>query len=148
MGKIDTTNYMKYDVIRYMPTALSTDDQWIDWHVILRKRFGNKTANRLWLKCWIARGGKTSNANTQELREYMKKQGFNIETTTLESLGDTVSGYFDTIGDVIKWTLIGGGVLAAIVIIMVLRKPKETAQVIAMATPQGRIAGAASKIGR
>ena len=81
---------MKLDPSLSVPTASSKPENWIQWHVDLKKIFGKKKANSLWLYAWSKRGGINSTANTSSLRSYMDKQGVDITTTSLSEIADVV----------------------------------------------------------
>jgi hypothetical protein len=100
--KIDTNKFENHPAVMLIPTKSSTADVWIEWHKTLKNSIGKKNANIIWLKAWYMRGGKGSPASTNKLRSYMKQQGIDIETTTLESITDVVSDGIDFIGDGFK----------------------------------------------
>jgi hypothetical protein len=90
---------MKIDPSKKIPTASSSGASWIQWHKDLLEIFGKKKTNSIWVYAWSKRGGKTSPANTSALREYMRGYGINVDTTTLSSLGDSIDGVFEGIGN-------------------------------------------------
>jgi hypothetical protein len=113
---------MRADPSVNIPTASSSSENWIQWHKELKRFFGKKTANSLWVFAWAKRGGKNAEANTSKTRVYMKSQGVNIDTTKLNSAFDSVRSAINQGLSVTKWVLIGGLGVGAIVFILILRK--------------------------
>lgn len=113
---------MRADPSVNIPTASSSSENWIQWHKELKRFFGKKTANSLWVFAWAKRGGKNAEANTSKTRTYMKSQGVNIDTTKLNSAFDSVRSAINQGLSVTKWVLIGGLGVGAIVFILILRK--------------------------
>jgi len=113
---------MRADPSVNIPTASSSSENWIQWHKELKRFFGKKTANSLWVFAWAKRGGKNAEANTSKTRTYMKRQGVNIDTTKLNSAFDSVRSAINQGLSVTKWVLIGGLGVGAIVFILILRK--------------------------
>lgn len=131
------------DPSRNIPKASDPSSSWIQWHKQLRKLFGKKDANNIWAYAWAKRGGVNSQANTMTLREYMSGQGVDIETTTLGSIGDTVSGVVGGFTNTFKWIGIIGLGLVGLVMIRIVwsltKDPNKTAGAVVMATPAGRV---------
>ena len=113
---------MRADPSVNIPTASSSSENWIQWHKELKRFFGKKTANSLWVFAWAKRGGKNAEANTSKTRTYMKRQGVNIDTTKLNSAFDSVRSAINQGLSVTKWVLIGELGVGAIVFILILRK--------------------------
>ena len=113
---------MRADPSVNIPTASSSSENWIQWHKELKRFFGKKTANSLWVFAWAKRGGKNAEANTSKTRTYMKRQGVNIDTTKLNSAFDSVRSAINQGLSVTKWVLIGGLGVGAVVFILILRK--------------------------
>jgi hypothetical protein len=86
---------MKLDPSKTIPTASSKSENWIQWHKDLKKIFGKKKANSIWLYAWAKRGGIKSPANTSVLRDYMDGQGVDITTTSLGELSDSIGNVLD-----------------------------------------------------
>lgn len=116
---------IKVDPIRILPNLSSTDKDWISWHEALNKEFGKKQANTVFLRAWNKRTDKgnaffSGKANTEELRDYMKKQGVVME----KSFADYPVSYFDFVTDFFNSAFnlgkIGGIVAVVLVIIIVL----------------------------
>lgn len=108
-----------------IPTANSEGSAWIQWYKSLRDAVGKKQANDLFLKFWAKRGN--YNANTHELREFLKTQGIDLETNALSSLYDTGAGFIDGIGDffgglktlgIVVIVLVIGGIITAVLMLM------------------------------
>ena len=129
---------MKINPSENIPKASSTSESWVQWHVDLKKMFGKKKANSIWVYAWSKRGGVNSEANTRTLANYMQKQGVDIDRTlfdqTTETIADFTSGVF-TIGKVV---LIGGLVLGGVVLLTALNSLRKDPSKIAYLTPQGR----------
>ena len=132
----------KADVVANMPSFSSKAENWIQWHKDLKSNFGKKIANGLWLKAWRTRGSGDSGVNTSDLRDYMKKQGVTIDTSTWNKVVDATSSGLSDLFQMSKTTslIIGGTVLGLTVYIIykVLKNPNSAKNVVMMATPQGR----------
>ena len=113
---------MRADPSVNIPTASSSSENWIQWHKELKRVFGKKTANSLWVFAWAKRGGKNAEANTSTTRVYMKGQGVNIDTTKLNEAFDNVRATINKGLSVTKWVVIGGLGVGAILFILILRK--------------------------
>ena len=138
----------KADVIANMPPYNSKAENWIQWHKDLKSNFGKKIANGLWLKAWRIRGNKE--CNTSELREYMKKQDVTIDASGWDKFTDAASSGISTIFQmgaistyVVSATVLG---LVGYIVYKILKNPEKGAQLVMMATPQGRAASAASSV--
>jgi len=107
---------MNKETVLNIPNVHSTSSSWIEWHKALRKSFGKKKANYLFVQAWDVRAGKGSNASTNELREYMKDNGVVLDTTTLEDITDTVSSVTDFFGDIFKYGKIAGIVVGVMIL--------------------------------
>lgn len=110
---------MKIDPSKKIPSASSNGSSWVQWHKDLKEIFGRKKANSIWVYAWSKRGGKTSSANTSALRQYMSGEGVSVDTTTLSSLGDTIDGVFEGIGNFASLTgyvIIGVGVVSFVIV--------------------------------
>ena len=113
---------MRADPSVNIPTASSSSENWIQWHKELKRLFGKKTANSLWVFAWAKRGGKNAEANTSKTRVYMKGQGVNIDTTKLNEAFDNVRATINQGLSITKWVVIGGLGVGAILFILILRK--------------------------
>ena len=134
-----------------IPTASSESQQWIQWHKTLRKMFGKKQANDIWVYAWSKRGGINAKGNTVSTRSYMEKEGVELDKTSLSSLadfGDGVSSFFGGMFSVWKWVAIISSAFVLIVLGRILWKlakdPNKSIGQVAMLTPQGRAVGMAS----
>lgn len=123
-------------VINLMPKATSGSDEWQQWHIQLKKRFGKKSANMIFVKAWEARAGKNSAASSDELRAYMRDQGVDLDTTVLQDVIDSTSGITDFFGDVIKAGAITGYAITGIVVVglamlvfNIAKQPLEAAKI-------------------
>ena len=113
---------MKIDPSKNIPTASSKSENWVQWHVDLKKMFGKKKANSIWLYAWTKRGGVNSSANTKDLRDYMDGQGVDITTTKLNELTDAIGNVLDFGLGVGKVLLIGGLSFVGLVLVAILIK--------------------------
>lgn len=113
---------MKLDPSLSVPTASSKPENWIQWHVDLRKIFGKKKANSIWLYAWAKRGGIKSSANTSSLRDYMDKQGIDITTTKLNEITDVVGNVLDFQLGLNKVVIVGVLSLVGLILLTILIK--------------------------
>lgn len=129
----------KLDPSLSVPTASSKSENWIQWHKDLKKMFGKKKANSLWLFAWAKRGGVNSSANTSDLRSYMEGQGVNITTTTLNDITDTIGdvlGFSFGVGKiVIIGTLSVVGLILIGILVKLFRNPNQQLNVSALPIP-------------
>ena len=130
---------------KIIPTRTSSSSAWIEWHKTMKSRYGKKQANILFVKAWDKRAGAGTSASTNELREYMKKQEVTLDTSTLESVADTVSSGLDNIGGfftVGKYFAIGTGIIIVgglgMLVFNLVKNPNKTASTAANFTPIGR----------
>lgn len=139
---------MKIDPSKNIPTASSSDEQWMTWHKALKRVFGKKTANQIWSYAWSKRGGTDVKANTTKLSNYMEKQGVDFERTSWQEFGEGISDFGSSWSSFMKWTgIIVGGVILLILIRIfwsLTKDPNKTVGQAIMLTPQGR-AGKAVK---
>jgi hypothetical protein len=133
---------MAVDPSKRIPTASSTDEQWISWHGQLKKVFGKKTANDIWLYAWSKRGGVNSNANTNRLSNYLEGNGIDIERSTLANIGEGVSDTFSAIGTGFKWAgiiILGvAGVILVSILIKLVKNPNQSVGQAVRFTPVGK----------
>jgi hypothetical protein len=129
----------KLDPSLSVPTASSKSENWIQWHKDLKKMFGKKKANSLWLFAWAKRGGVNSSANTSDLRNYMEGQGVNITTTTLNDITDTIGdvlGFSFGVGKiVIIGTLSVVGLILVGILVKLFRNPNQQLNISALPVP-------------
>jgi hypothetical protein len=129
---------MKLDPSLSVPTASSKPENWIQWHVDLKKIFGKKKANSLWLYAWSKRGGINSTANTSSLRSYMDKQGVDITTTSLSEIADVVGNVVEFGFGVGKIVIIGTmslvGLIMLSILIKLFRNPNQRLNITALPT--------------
>ena len=130
---------MKLDPSQTIPTASSKSENWIQWHKDLKKIFGKKKANSLWLYAWAKRGGINSSANDSVLREYMDSQGVDITTTALGELSDTIGNVLDFGFGIGKVVVIGGLSIVGLILIGILvklfRNPNQQLNIGALPVP-------------
>lgn len=127
---------MKIDPSKNIPTASSKSENWIQWHKDLKKIFGKKKANSLWLYAWAKRGGVKSSANTSALRDYMDGQGVDVTTTSINKLADSIGNVLDFQFGVAKVVVIGGlSVVGLILIVNLVRLFKNPNQPLSLGLP-------------
>jgi hypothetical protein len=129
---------MKLDPSLSVPTASSKAENWIQWHVDLKKIFGKKKANSIWLYAWAKRGGINSTANTSSLRGYMDKQGVDVTTTSLNEIADVVGNVLDFGFGVGKVIIIGTlsvvGLILLGILVKLFRNPSQKLNLTALPT--------------
>ena len=138
---------MKINPSENIPTASSKTEEWIQWHKDLKKIFGKKKANSIWVFAWSKRGGVNSPANTNGLSSYMEGQGVDVQRTSMEEIGESISEITSGVFTFGKWMIIGGMAISGIVLILILRallrNPNKSIETAMLLSPQGRaIAGA------
>jgi hypothetical protein len=96
-----------------IPNIKSSDTAWIQYYRDLKRDFGRRNANSIWVATWEQRGGKNSSANTVMLRNEMKKHKIEVTTTGgaklldfADNVGDTLSTVFK-MGTILVFTTIG-----------------------------------------
>ena len=131
---------MKLDPSQTIPTASSKSENWIQWHKDLKKVFGKKKANSLWLYAWAKRGGVKSSANTSSLRDYMDSQGVDVTTTSLGELSDSIGNVLDFGFGVSKVVIIGTlsvvGLILIGILVKLFRNPNQQLNISAIPVPQ------------
>lgn len=137
------------DPSKTIPTVSSPAESWIQWHTDLKRVFGKKKANSIWVYAWSKRGSETSPANNRALRVHMESQGVDISKTTLSAIGDSVSDIRSGIASFLKWTLIIPLALGGTVVLILayqLTKNPQTIKALIQATPKGRALKGAGKL--
>lgn len=99
-----------------VPNKKSTALEWITWHTALKRSYGKKSANYIFSKAWNKRGGVNASANTSELRDYLKKNGIEIDKNFTATITDSAGDVLDGIGDLFGVGKIFGIALGVIVI--------------------------------
>ena len=129
----------KLDPSLSIPSASSKSENWIQWHKDLKKIFGKKKANSIWLYAWAKRGGIKSPANTSVLRDYMDGQGVNITTTSLGELSDSIGNVLDFGFGIGKVVIIGTMSIVGLILIGILvklfRNPNQQLNIGALPIP-------------
>jgi hypothetical protein len=132
----------KVDPSRNIPTGSSQSQDWIEWHKALRKTFGKKEANAIWVFAWSKRGGIDSAANTGDLNSYLKTQDIDIDRSTLAEAAESFGDFADSFMSIGKWATIitvGVGTLILIKILMsIMKNPKKSVGSAASFTPVGK----------
>jgi len=128
-----------------IPSRNSSSQAWVQWHKSMKSRYGKKQANILFVKGWDNRAGAGTAASTNELREYMEKQGVNLDTMLYEDVTDNISSGLDAVGDFFtmgKYFAIGLGVIvlggAVILVFNIVKNPMKSVSTAANFTPIGR----------
>lgn len=129
----------KLDPSLSIPSASSKSENWIQWHKDLKKIFGKKKANSIWLYAWAKRGGIKSPANTSILRDYMDGQGVNITTTSLGELSDSIGNVLDFGFGISKVVIIGGlsvvGLILVGILVKLFRNPNQQLNISSLPIP-------------
>ena len=133
-----------------IPTKKSSASEWMEWHKALKKYFGgHKIPNDIFLKAWAKRG--SSDANTSSLVIYAKDNGFKIESDNVAQELNIFGREF--LEDFTMFSKVGTYALGIIVLLAIgglaykfVKNPKQTAQIISLATPQGRAISTGSKL--
>ena len=130
---------MKLDPSKTIPTSSSKAENWIQWHKDLKKFFGQKKANSLWLYAWAKRGGINSSANTSSLRDYMDSQKVDLTTTSLGELSDKIGNVLDFGFGLTKGVIIASLSITGLILIGVLVKlykyPYEIIKLASLSSP-------------
>ena len=99
----------------------SSDQQWISWHMDLKKNFGEEKANQAFIVAFAYKGG--SSAKTKDLFNYGKSVGLELDTNLLGDAGRIiqgiqagVSGVTGKIGKMFKT----GGMIITVIVILIL----------------------------
>lgn len=133
---------MKINPAENIPTASSNTEVWVQWHKDLKKIFGKKKANSIWVYAWSKRGGINSPANTTNLSNYMEGQGVDIQRTGLDEIGEAISDITSGVFGVAKILVIGGLVTGGLILFLILRalfkNPNKSLDNIMLLSPQGR----------
>ena len=138
------------DVVDDMPTRSSTSEQWKLWHQAIKKEFGRDRANNLWLDAWEMRGN--TEANDEELRLYLKKQGISLEKDFSDAVVDFGAGIVEGIGDFyesIRRNMMIVAILALVIVVGVLLaliKNPELVKTAISLTPAGRAGKISGKL--
>ena len=90
---------MSVAIIRRIPTRNQSDQIWIAWYDALRKEFGRKKANQLYIANWDSQNGDDSDANTSTLRTHLEKYGIDVSGGVLGGIKDFGLGTAGFIGD-------------------------------------------------
>ena len=104
---------MKYtDTILSVPSKASSNQKWIEWHKALKNTFGRKKANTIFIDNWEKRGN--VNIINNDMQDYFRKQGVNLDKTFANQIIDFPEDVFDTIGNIFtmgKYAAIAVGVV-------------------------------------
>lgn len=122
---------MRIDPSKNIPTSSDSSEVWIEWHKSLKKWFSKNEANTHFVRFWNQRAGAGSDADTTDLRKYMKEQDVNLSTTAGGKVADMSAGiadWFASIGKIILILLIVGGVV--VIGVYAFKKVAPTAKAI------------------
>jgi len=106
------------DPSKNIPTNVATSEQWISWHNALSGWFSKKDANDYWIRFWHQRAGAGSQADTVELRAYMREKGVELTTDWSGSVADGISDIGAFISDTFK--LIRNIFFGAVILVIAL----------------------------
>jgi hypothetical protein len=103
-----------------VPHLQSNSQEWINWHLWLKKQFGKKEANEVFMLHW-GRIGQKSRANDSTLRAYMSSQGVDISGNygIFSAGSDLLQGAGQGVGQVGKSFKIGVILIAILLIVAV-----------------------------
>ena len=104
----------------FIPSKESSSTSWITWHKALKSAIGKDDANVLFKKAWDQRG--TDDANDEELRAYLAKQGITIDKDFTEAVIDVVTSPLDLLsfGKDIGKVMIYGSIVFVFLIMAVI----------------------------
>jgi len=108
---------MSVAIIKNIPKRNSSDQVWIQWYDALRKEFGRKKANQLFIANWDAVDGDSSNANTNTLRSHLERYGIDVSGGVLGGVKDWALGVQGYFGDIFNASKIIGIGLSSVVAI-------------------------------
>jgi hypothetical protein len=99
-----------------LPSLSNSSTVWVQYYQELKRNFGAKNAQSIWVYTWTNRGGVNSIANDNYLREKMKDYGVTVDTNGRGQIVDFADSIIDNVESVLK---IGRTVLIATLIISV-----------------------------
>jgi hypothetical protein len=108
---------MAYASVQNIPTRNDTDAVWINWYKDLKTTLSNKQANDVFSRAWSGQNASSSSANTAYLREFMKKNGIEIDGGLIGEFADFGRFGVQQIGDIFtysKWLSLGLGAIVAV----------------------------------
>ena len=122
------------NVLLSIPKKSSTSDLWINWHKQLVDAMGLQNANAYFMYDWQKNGN--DDANSAELREYLKQNGLVLDSSNLiGALADFGYSVKDKVSSLLSIGTTGivvvGGILVvglAMIIYNVARNPVGAAQ--------------------
>ncbi len=97
---------MRQDPSKFIPTSSDSSEMWVEWHKALKKWFSKNEANTHFVRFWNQRAGAGTDADTTDLRKYMKDQGVNLSTTASGKVADMGAGITEWVSSVGKILLI------------------------------------------
>ncbi len=106
-----------------IPTTNSNASEWLQWHKTLLTAFSQDESNSIWLAYWAKRGNGHDNST---LRDYMKTQGVDMDSSILANVTDFYKETFSTVSGAIlspfkaMSTIIGVGKWAALGFVVII----------------------------
>ena len=136
----------QYDSIsRLIPSNSSKDVDWIQWHKMLNKGFGKEKANQAFTVAFAYLA--SSGAKTNDLRNYGKSVGLDIDTNLVQDATRIVSNVKENIGGVLDKI---GGVFRTskyiVLIVVVLILAPVFLLLFRVANKPGETIGTAAKV--
>jgi len=128
-----------------IPSKTSSGQEWLDWYKLLKTRYGRKNANTVFSLAWNQRG--EYSANTKPLRDYLEKNGVDIEGSNpaiiiedfVGDATDFVTGTFNT-GKTIALvgiSLVGLAVVG--IVYSLVKNPDNTKELATLIASRGMI---------
>jgi len=129
-----------------IPDTSSDANAWKQWHISLKRTFGRKTANAIWVTGWNKRGNK--DIIDHNLREHLGKSGIVLDESMLGKLSEAGSDYLDNLSDIFKvgkyvaFAVVGIAVIGAgMAIFNIARQPLKAAGAAAQLRGAGAMKG-------
>ena len=100
------------NILLNIPKKADSGDAWENWHKQCVAEIGHQNANDIFMYDWHTNGN--DDANTADLREYLKTQGIALDpTNSIGELLDFKNSVIDKIGDVFSVAgTVGIGIVA------------------------------------
>lgn len=122
------------------PNQSSQGSEWLAWYIGLKSNVGKQNANALFLMAWHKAG--SSKGNTSELRDYLSKNGVDIDKGILSSLYDTGSHAIDSVESIFgvgrtALYIVGGILIVGLagMVYQMVRRPQTIGQIAQAAAP-------------
>lgn len=95
------------------PDRTSDSNAWLQWYKDLKDNFGRKLAVSAWTNWWGQQGGI---ALSHDTRDYLAKQGIEVDATGLAKITDVADDIFGEIGSFFQMGKIATIAVLAIVL--------------------------------